>query len=257
MNIYYPGDIFTASDDMSSLLPWQPSWAALRGVCVWIWLTDSASNTHTHRLKLLKESLWFSESVVWLIQITSLQAPLNNHSGSFTLSTTTSAAVLFNGVLRHFLGQHVCQDVDGIGLGFGCGSSSQQDLEQCDLNTHTHIHTRSVRMSLVQMQCVWCVNWQSLTIYCGKLGKIPWYKSSVEHNSSSSSPWTHKHTQWVYSTHHQMALFSSISVWSLTPDRGVFWYSSSLAIWTSAMDTYLCWNKQTKCYNVHKCTSER
>lgn len=242
MNIYYPGDIFTASDDMSSMLPWQPSWAVVRGVCVWIWLTDSASNTHTHRLKLLRESLWFSESVVWLIQIISLQAPLKNHSVSFTQSTTTSATVLFNSVLRHFLGQHVCQDVDWVGLSFGCGSSSQQDLEQCDLNIHTHTKGLS---EWVQFKCSanWCVKWQSLTIYCGKLGKIPWYKSSVAHNSSSSSPWTHKQTQRVYSTHHQMAFCSCISVWTLTPDRGVFWYSSSLAIWTSAMDTYLCWNK--------------
>lgn len=96
------------------------------------------THTHRHRLKLIRESLWFSESVVCLIQITSLQSPLKNHSVSFTQSTTTSATVQFNSVLRHFLRQHVCQDVDGVGLGFGCGSSSQQDLEQCDLNTHTH-----------------------------------------------------------------------------------------------------------------------
>lgn len=35
--------------------------------------------------------------------------------------------------LRHLLGQHVCQDVDGVRLGFGSRSSCEQDLQQSDL----------------------------------------------------------------------------------------------------------------------------
>lgn len=78
-------------------------------------------------------------------------------------------------------------------LALDVGAAANRILSRA-IWTHTNTQTRSVSMRTAQIQCDWCVNCQSLTIYCGKLGKIPWYKSSVEHNSSSSSPWTHTHT---------------------------------------------------------------
>lgn len=39
---------------------------------------------------------------------------------------------------RHFLGQNVSQDIDGVGLCLGCGSSSQLYLQQGYLQSKPH-----------------------------------------------------------------------------------------------------------------------
>lgn len=62
--------------------------------------------------------------------------------------------------LRHFLRQHVCQDVDGVGLGFGCGSSCQEDLQQGNLQL-THIRDLLTTMSGWKPQtCLWTIGEQ-------------------------------------------------------------------------------------------------